>query len=64
MLAGCAAVRAIDSWESAAAILAAAFVLTDEAFAMAIGWFRRGRPFPGERRPWGWRDHLERRGPG
>jgi branched chain amino acid efflux pump len=23
--------------------LAAAFVLTDEAFAMAIGWFRRGR---------------------
>ena len=23
--------------------MAAAFVLTDEAFAMAIGWFRRGR---------------------
>ena len=24
-------------------LMAAAFVLTDEAFAMAIGWFRRGR---------------------
>jgi len=28
---------------SVARRLAAAFVLTDEAFAMAIGWFRRGR---------------------
>src|SRR5256885_2249860 len=28
---------------SAARRMAAAFLLTDEAFAMAIGWFRRGR---------------------
>jgi 4-azaleucine resistance transporter AzlC len=38
-----AALRPYFTGVSAAGRLAAAFVLTDEAFAMAIGWFRRGR---------------------
>jgi len=38
-----AALRPYFAHVSMARRLAAAFVLTDEAFAMAIGWFRRGR---------------------
>ena len=38
-----AALRPYFAHVSIARRLAAAFVLTDEAFAMAIGWFRRGR---------------------
>jgi 4-azaleucine resistance transporter AzlC len=38
-----AALRPYFARVSAARRLAAAYVLTDEAFAMAIGWFRRGR---------------------
>jgi 4-azaleucine resistance transporter AzlC len=38
-----AALRPYFAGVSTARRLAAAFVLTDEAFAMAIGWFRRGR---------------------
>jgi 4-azaleucine resistance transporter AzlC len=38
-----AALRPYFARVSGARRLAAAFVLTDEAFAMAIGWFRRGR---------------------
>jgi 4-azaleucine resistance transporter AzlC len=38
-----AALRPYFARVSVARRLAAAFVLTDEAFAMAIGWFRRGR---------------------
>ena len=38
-----AALRPHFAGVSAARRMAAAFVLTDEAFAMAIGWFRRGR---------------------
>jgi len=38
-----AALRRYFARVSVARRLAAAFVLTDEAFAMAIGWFRRGR---------------------
>lgn len=38
-----AALRPYFERVSAARRLAAAYVLTDEAFAMAIGWFRRGR---------------------
>ena len=38
-----AALRPFFGPLSAPRRLAAAFVLTDEAFAMAIGWFRRGR---------------------
>jgi len=38
-----AALRPYFVRTSVARRLAAAFVLTDEAFAMAIGWFRRGR---------------------
>jgi 4-azaleucine resistance transporter AzlC len=38
-----AALRPYFAHVSAARRLAAAYVLTDEAFAMAIGWFRRGR---------------------
>jgi 4-azaleucine resistance transporter AzlC len=38
-----AALRPYFARASAARRLAAAYVLTDEAFAMAIGWFRRGR---------------------
>jgi 4-azaleucine resistance transporter AzlC len=37
------ALRPYFAHVSLARRLAAAFVLTDEAFAMAIGWFRRGR---------------------
>ncbi len=38
-----AALRPYFAGVSTARRLAAAFFLTDEAFAMAIGWFRRGR---------------------
>ena len=38
-----AALRPYFAHVSVGRRLAAAFVLTDEAFAMAIGWFRRGR---------------------
>ncbi|MDP9245765.1 MAG: AzlC family ABC transporter permease [Chloroflexota bacterium] len=38
-----AALRPYFGRVSVAGRLAAAYVLTDEAFAMAIGWFRRGR---------------------
>jgi 4-azaleucine resistance transporter AzlC len=38
-----AALRPYFAHVSDARRLAAAYVLTDEAFAMAIGWFRRGR---------------------
>ena len=38
-----ASLRPYFAHVSIARRLAAAFVLTDEAFAMAIGWFRRGR---------------------
>jgi 4-azaleucine resistance transporter AzlC len=38
-----AALRPYFARVSVARRLAAAYVLTDEAFAMAIGWFRRGR---------------------
>jgi predicted branched-subunit amino acid permease len=38
-----AALRPHFARASVARRLAAAYVLTDEAFAMAIGWFRRGR---------------------
>jgi len=38
-----AALRPFFARVSAGRRLAAAYVLTDEAFAMAIGWFRRGR---------------------
>jgi 4-azaleucine resistance transporter AzlC len=38
-----AALRPHFAGVSTARRLAAAYVLTDEAFAMAIGWFRRGR---------------------
>jgi 4-azaleucine resistance transporter AzlC len=38
-----AALRPYFAQVSVGRRLAAAFVLTDEAFAMAIGWFRRGR---------------------
>jgi branched chain amino acid efflux pump len=38
-----AALRPHFAYVSVARRLAAAYVLTDEAFAMAIGWFRRGR---------------------
>lgn len=38
-----AALRPHFAHVSAPRRLAAAFVLTDEAFAMAVGWFRRGR---------------------
>jgi 4-azaleucine resistance transporter AzlC len=38
-----AALRPFFARVSVVRRLAAAFVLTDEAFAMAIGWFRRGR---------------------
>jgi 4-azaleucine resistance transporter AzlC len=38
-----AALRPFFAEVSVGRRLAAAFVLTDEAFAMAIGWFRRGR---------------------
>lgn len=38
-----AALRPYVARVSVAKRLAAAYVLTDEAFAMAIGWFRRGR---------------------
>ncbi len=38
-----AALRPYFARVSVARRLASAFVLTDEAFAMAIGWFRRGR---------------------
>lgn len=38
-----AALRPSFAHLSAPRRLASAFVLTDEAFAMAIGWFRRGR---------------------
>ena len=38
-----AALRPYFAHVSVARRLAAAYVLTDEAFAMAIGWFRRGR---------------------
>jgi len=38
-----AALRPFFSRVSVGRRLAAAYVLTDEAFAMAIGWFRRGR---------------------
>ena len=38
-----AALRPYFTGVSVARRLAAAFVLTDEAFAMSIGWFRRGR---------------------
>ncbi|HEX9495746.1 MAG TPA: AzlC family ABC transporter permease [Candidatus Limnocylindria bacterium] len=38
-----AALRPYFAGVSTARRLAAAFVLTDEAFAMSIGWFRRGR---------------------
>jgi 4-azaleucine resistance transporter AzlC len=38
-----AALRPYFARVSATRRLAAAYVLTDEAFAMAIGWFRRGR---------------------
>jgi 4-azaleucine resistance transporter AzlC len=38
-----AALRPFFAHVSVVRRLAAAFVLTDEAFAMAIGWFRRGR---------------------
>ena len=38
-----AALRPYFAYVSVPRRLAAAYVLTDEAFAMAIGWFRRGR---------------------
>lgn len=38
-----AALRPYFAHVSVARRLAAAYVLTDEAFAMAVGWFRRGR---------------------
>ena len=38
-----AALRPSFAHVSVARRLAAAYVLTDEAFAMAVGWFRRGR---------------------
>ena len=38
-----AALRPYFAGAAAPRRLAAAFVLTDEAFAMAVGWFRRGR---------------------